>query len=78
MERNLQAGLEIRPPVVVEMSHPRKREGESGAVASFLLSQYLGKQRNDSQPNGPSVPESHSLFSALSGLTMGTSLPLIN
>jgi PEP-CTERM motif len=58
---------------VVKKNHPRKREGGSGAVASFLLSQYLGEQRNDGQPNRPSEPESHSLFSALSGLKMGTS-----
>jgi hypothetical protein len=32
----------MRPPVVVERITPRKREGESGAAASFLLSKYLG------------------------------------
>jgi hypothetical protein len=59
--------------MVVKKNHPRKREGGSGAAASFLLSQYLGEQSNDGQPNRPSEPESHSLFSALSGLKMGTS-----
>ena len=72
-ERNRQVGLEVRPPVVVKKNHPRKREGGSGAVASFLLAQYLGEQRNDGQLNRPSAPESHSLFSAISGLKMGTS-----
>ena len=71
--RNRQVGLEVRPPMLVKKNHPRKREGGSGAAASFLLSQYLGEQRNDGQPNRPSEPESHSLFSVLSGLQMGTS-----
>jgi hypothetical protein len=48
----------------------------NGAAASFLLSKYPGKQRTDGQPNRPSAPESHSLFSAASGLKMGTSSPL--
>jgi hypothetical protein len=74
MERNLRAGLEVRPPVVVKKNPPRKREGESGATAAFLLSKDLGEQRSDGQPNRPSAPESHSLFSAASGLKMGTSL----
>src|ERR1022692_1291978 len=73
MERNRQVGLEVRPPVVVKKNPPRKREGESGATASFLLAKYLRGQRNDGQPNRPSAPESHSLFSAASGLEMGTS-----
>ena len=64
--------------MVVKKNHPRKREGGSGAAASFLHSQYLGKQSNDGQPNRPSEPESHSLFSALSGLKMGTSSFLPN
>ena len=73
MGRNQQVGLEVNPPVVVKKNHPRKREGESGAAASFLLSKYLRDQRTDGQPNRPADPESHSLFSALSGLKMGTS-----
>lgn len=72
-ERNRQVGLEVRPPMVVKKNPPRKREGGSGAAASFLHSQYLGKQSNDGQPNRPSAPKSHSLFSVLSGLKMGTS-----
>jgi hypothetical protein len=44
--------------MVEKKNHPRKREGGSGAAASFLLSQYLGEQRNDGQPNRPSEPES--------------------
>ena len=74
MVRNLRVGLEVRPPVVVKKKHPRKREGESGATAAFLLSKHLGKQSNDGQPNRPSAPESHRLFSPVSGLKMGTSL----
>ncbi len=73
MERNRRVGLEVRPPLVVEKNHPRKREGESGATASFLPSKYLGAQCNDGQPNRPSDPEGHSLFSAFSGLKTGTS-----
>jgi hypothetical protein len=73
MARNRQVGLEVRPPVVVKKNHPRKREGESGAAASFLLSQYLRVQKNDGQLNRPSEPESHSLFSVVGGLKMGTS-----
>ena len=60
--------------MVVRNNYPRKREGESGAMAAFLLSKHLGKQSNDGQPNRLSAPESHSLFSASSGLIMGTSL----
>src|SRR5271169_156674 len=74
MERNLRVGLEVRPPLVVEKNHPRKREGGSGAAAALLLSKYLGEQRRNGQPNRPSPPESHSLFSTASGLQMGTSL----
>jgi hypothetical protein len=62
----------MRPPVMVETITPRQREGESGAAASFLLSKYLGEQTNDGQPNNPSNPKSHSLFSAVSGSKMGT------
>ena len=63
----------MRPPVVVQRITPRKREGESGAAASFLLSKQLGEQTNDGQPNNPSNPKSHSLFSAVSGSKLGTS-----
>jgi hypothetical protein len=59
--------------VVVKKNHPRKREGGSGAAASFLLSQYLRAQKNDGQLNRPSESESHSLFSVVGGLKMGTS-----
>ena len=72
--QNQQVGLEMRLPMVVERITPRQWEGESGAPAPFLLSKYLGKQSNNSQPNGLSDPKSCSLFSALSGLKMGTRL----
>jgi hypothetical protein len=46
----------------VEENHPRKREGESDAVATFLLSKYPGEQSNDGQPNRPSDPERIAYF----------------
>ena len=68
-----QVGLEVRPPLAVEENHPKKREGESGAPASFLLSKYFGKQKNDGQPNRPPAPKNRCLFSAARGSQMGTS-----
>jgi hypothetical protein len=59
--------------VVVKRITQENGRGGSGAAVSFLLSQYLGEQKNDGQPNRPSAPKSQSLFSVLSGLKMGTS-----
>jgi hypothetical protein len=62
--------------VVVKRITQENGRGGSGAAVSFLLSQYLGEQKNDGQPNRPSAPKSQSLFSVLSGLKMGTSSTL--
>lgn len=63
MAQNRQVGLEVRPPMAVEKNHPRKREGESGAAASFLLSNISGNRKRRSTKPSTSTKESLLIFS---------------
>jgi hypothetical protein len=72
MAQDPQVGLEVRPPLAVEKNHPKKTGG--GKRCCGILSPFqISWETKNGQPNRPSPPENRCLFSAASGLKMGTS-----